>query len=295
MKHPKFLFSAVIILFAGLQAMSQQSTYQKPFKENFRKSSSKYFKAHTEGKGASFIWEFGTKSSIRPGKKILAFRIDPEDRAGAGLGPEIVSKQFTHFGTYAARIKIPDVRKIQPDAGAVVGYFTYHMDSIPGLSEIDFEWLVADPQIIYIGTWTGQPGELKRIGRTLNLAEGTIYNTSYRERLTGVSEPFTGLQNYPDHVPAVKDYDASSRFYTYGFDWYPTRIRWWMVNPSTADTVVLWDYRGKCIPQNKSLYRFNFWHTNNWSVETNPKSTEKPQHPYETEMDWILYKPFKPE
>ena len=54
------------------------------------------------------------------------------------------------------------------------------IDSVFSLSEIDFEWLVADPSIIYIGTWTGNRGELKRIGRTINLARGIIYNTIYK-------------------------------------------------------------------------------------------------------------------
>jgi hypothetical protein len=226
--------------------------------------------------------------------KILTLSIDPEDSAGAGRGPEIGSRYFTHFGTYAVRLKIPDVKNVQPDVGAVVGYFTYHTDSVPGLSEIDIEWLVADPQIIYIGTWTGPRGDLRRIGRTINIANGTIYNTIYRERLSGFKRPLTGDQSKPDTVPAIADYDASARFYTYGFDWYHDRIRWWMIHPATADTLVLWDYRGSLegIPQNHSRYRLNFWYTDSWPAETNPKSIERPLHPYELEVDWMSYKPY---
>ena len=96
-------------------------------------------------------------------------------------------------------------------------------------------------------------------------------------------------------IPVIKGYDASSQFYTYGFNWYPDRIRWWMIRPETADTVVLWDYHGSQtgIPQNHSHYRLNFWHTNNWPVETNPNSIEKPAHPYELAVDWMLYDPLK--
>lgn len=36
----------------------------------------------------------------------------------------------------------------------------------------------------------------------------------------------------------------------------------------------------------------NFWHTNNWSVETNPKSLEKPKKKFELEVDWMSYRPF---
>ncbi|HTF16692.1 MAG TPA: hypothetical protein VK658_01395 [Chryseolinea sp.] len=48
----------------------------------------------------------------------------------------------------------------------MVGYFTYQIDDAFGLSEIDFEWLIADPSVIYGGTWTGPDRALKRIGRT---------------------------------------------------------------------------------------------------------------------------------
>lgn len=291
----KILFIAAVILIAGLYAFTRNDRYHSSFFEDFNTSVSENFTPSTDGRGADFIWTFGADSPNEPGTKILSLKIDPEDRAGAGKGPEIISNDFTHFGTYAARLRVPDVRKIQPDVGAVVGYFTYQVDSVPGLSEIDFEWLLADPEIIYIGTWTGLRGDLKRVGRTINLASGTIYNTSYKERLSGIMSPLTGQQNQPETIPVIEGYDASARFYTYGFNWYPDRIRWWMIHPATADTVVLWDYSGSAvgIPQNHSRYRMNFWHTNSWPVETNPNSIEKPLHPYETEIDWMSYDPLK--
>ena len=36
----------------------------------------------------------------------------------------------------------------------------------------------------------------------------------------------------------------------------------------------------------------NFWHTNNWGVETNLNAIEKPSHPYELEVDRMSYDPF---
>jgi hypothetical protein len=290
----KTIFAAlVIILF--LSAFGRKEKHHGRFFEDFKGSSSKYFQANLRKTGNDFRYSFGAKSPTEQGTSIISFKLDPQDPAGAGRGPEIISKKFTHFGSYAARIKIPDVSKVQPNTGAVVGYFTYHVDSVPGLSEIDYEWLIADPEIIYIGTWTGQKGDLRRIGRTINLAKGTIYNTGYKERLSGIKRPFDGLQNQPETIPALEGYNASSQFYTYGFDWYPDRLRWWMIHPQTADTLVLWDYKGSQlgIPQNHTNYRLNFWHTNNWPVETNPNSIERPLNPYELEIDWMSYKPYK--
>ncbi len=283
----------ILLLFVMVAFACSRPRFHKAFYEDFSESASKYFHYGSTGKQADFSWRVGEASPSETGTDILSFKINPEQEAGAGKGPEIISNNFTHFGTYATRIKVPDVREVQPDVGAVVGYFTYHMDTVPGLSEIDFEWLLADPRIIYVGTWTGPRGNLKRIGRTLNLATGTIINTSYREQGTGIRKVLTGEQNQPENIPAIPGFDASAQFHTYGFDWHPDQIRWWMLHPETADTVVLWHYQGSeiGIPQTPSYYRMNFWHTNNWSVEGNPNSLERPKQPYELEVDWMTYSP----
>jgi hypothetical protein len=290
----QIILSAAIFLM-GFITHAQEGSVQNSFKEDFSDSVLKNFKYGSTGNKADFKWKPGVNSPTEPGTKILSFKIDPADSAGAGRGPEIISTGLTHFGTYTARLKVPNVKDVQPNAGVVVGYFTYHVDSMPGLSEIDFEWLIADPTIIYIGTWTGHNGELKRIGRTINMAKGIIYNTIYKENHKGTGIPLTGMQNIPETIPAIEDYNASSKFYTYGFDWYPDRLRWWMIHPNTGEKIVLWDYQGSLtgIPQNHSQYRMNFWHTNEWSVETNPNSKEKPLKPYELEVDWMSYDALK--
>ncbi len=290
----KQVLAIAVFFVASLWACTQEDDHHGFLVEDFNTPAFKYFTYGSTGNRAEFKWKAGVNSPTEPGTKILSFKIDPEDSAGAGRGPEIISNDFTHFGSYAARLKIPDVRDIQPDVGAVVGYFTYHVDSLAGLSEIDFEWLMADPEIIYMGTWTGHSGKLQRIGRTINMATGEIYHTIHKEGHDGIGIPLTGRQSQPETIPAMEGYDASSQFYTYGFDWYPDRLRWWMIHPVSADTVVLWDYQGQTgIPQNRSHYRMNFWHTDAWAVETNPHSLEKPLHPYELEIDWMSYDPLK--
>jgi hypothetical protein len=286
----KSLLPKTIVLWLCLSATTVEPPY-KSFREDFDSDSLNHFSYASGGNQAAFTRTFGMNSSTEPGTSVLSFKIDPSDPPGAGRGPEIISNEFTHYGTYSARLRVPDVRSEQPNIGAVVGYFTYHMDSVQGLSEIDFEWLIADPSVIYVGTWTGPRGALKRIGRTINLAEGTIYGTTYREGHEGARQALTGMQNQPETIEAIDGYDASSRFHTYGFDWHPDRLRWWMLHPVTSDTVVLWDYRGsqRGIPQNESLYRLNFWHTNEWSVVTNPNALEKPLKPFELEVDWMKY------
>jgi len=122
-----------------------KSKFHDSFIEEFDQNRSTFFTHHSGGKGADFTWEMGSVSSSEPDTRILALKLDPEDEAGAGKGAELVTNKFTFYGTYAARLKVPDPRDVQPNVGAVVGYFTYREDNEYGLSEIDFEWLIADP------------------------------------------------------------------------------------------------------------------------------------------------------
>ena len=193
---PLFLFSI------RLTTNAQDEKIANKFTESFNDSTLQNFRWGSTGTKAEFKWKSGINSQIEPTTKILSFKIDSADRAGAGRGPEIISNDFTHFGSYSTRLKVPNVKDVQPNVGVVVGYFTYHMDSIAGLSEIDFEWLIADPTVIYVGTWTGERGKLKRIGRTINMARGVIYNTNYREGHQGARTPLTGAQNQPETITA---------------------------------------------------------------------------------------------
>ena len=296
---------AVAFSTAGLSAQenpnNSKAEYHKAFVEDFNKPTSKYFMQRRDRRDEATDFRYfpGNVSLSEKGTDVLLYRIDPNDPAGAGRGPEIISRKYTSYGTYAARIRIPDVTKVQPNVGAVVGYFTYNMEPGKSLSEIDWEWLIADPEIVYIGTWTGPRGNLQRIGRTINLAKGIIYNTIYRSGKDGnIDHPLTGLQNQPETVPVIEGFNAAKQFYTYGFDWYPDRLTWWILHPETEEKIVLWDYQGSTpdftgIPDNHTYYRLNFWHTNNWPVETNPLSIEKPAYPFELEVDWMSYTPFK--
>ena len=285
----------VLSFFFTTALYAQNERVSDSFIENFNDPVLHYFRYGSTGINDAFKCQTGVTSQTDHGLKVLRLKIDPMDSAGAGRGPEIISNGFTSFGTYSARLKVPNVKNVQRNTGAVVGYFTYYMDSVYGLSEIDFEWLVADPSIIYIGTWTGSRGRLHRIGRTINLAKGIIYNTIYKEGYKGTPTPFTGAQNQPETIDAIDGYDASLKFYTYGFDWYPDHITWWMVPPETGQKIILSDYRGseRGIPQRHSYYRMNFWHTNDWPVETNPAAIEKPLHAYPLEVDWMKYEAAK--
>ncbi len=290
------IITLILAIFATTAVVSAQQSdrFMGKFIENFNKDVSDNFNTHGS---KPFRYFNNVPSLTENGTDVMLMRIDPAERAGAGRGPEIGTKKLTHFGTYKARLRVPDVKKVQPNIGTVVGYFTYRMDKKFGLSEIDFEWLIADPRLIYVGTWTGNADQ--RIGRTINLATGQILYTNYRSSHDGNrNHDLTGIGNQPETVPAIEGYDASKQFYTYGFDWYPDRLTWWIQHPTTNEKIILWDYQGTTpnftgIPSSPTTYLLNFWHTNNWPVDTNSKSVEAPAYPYMLEVDWMSYEPYE--
>ena len=299
MKRLSTILALSLLIPAVAMAQDPDTRFSPAFKEDFDAAKPQYF----SGGSAPRLF-FGVPSLTEKGTTVMLERIQPTDPAGAGKGPEISSSKRTHFGTYSARLRVPDVKKAQPNVGAVVGYFTYRFTQGFGLSEIDFEWLIADPTLIYIGTWTSAPnnvGNLQRVGRTINLAKGQILYTNYRSYHDGnknhnfASDDDAALS--PRTIPAISGYDASKQFYVYGFDWFPDRLTWWIEHPETGEKVILWDYQGTTpnfsgIPQPPTTYMMNFWHTNDWSVDTNPQSKQAPKYPYCLEVDWMKYEPY---
>ena len=299
---PTLLTIAIALLIPAAFASAQDTDnrFMREFTENFDSSRPQYFNTS----GSSLRYYCGVPSLSENGTDVMLMRINPSDPAGAGRGPEISTSKSTHFGTYSARIRVPDVKRAQPNVGVVVGYFTYRFTRGFGLSEIDFEWLIADPTLIYIGTWTSDPnnvGNLQRVGRTINLAKGQILYTNYRSYHDGNrNHNFDSSDDAaltPRTIAPIEGYNAAKQFYVYGFDWYPDRLTWWIEHPETKEKIILWDYRGTTpnfsgIPQPPTTYLLNYWHTRDWAVDTNSRSIEAPKYPYFLEVDWMKYEPY---
>lgn len=309
--------TAVAIISAAANDEFDGNSEQLPslnpgFMEDFASESPRYFRHGTGGNRAEFTWKSGVQASTAPDARVLRLSVDPEDRAGAWQGPNAVAvgQQLFGYGHYAVSLKLPNVSELQPDVGIVAGFFTYLNDTqqtgqrkdwnqngLPDNSEIDIEWLVADPEILYLTAYTDhdpQSGATRKVSRIVNLAQGSILSTEYAETLGGPGTALSGLENQPETLQAIPGFDASERFHTYGFDWEPDRICWWILHPDTGVKVVLWDYRGPVarIPQRPAAYMINFWHTDNWPVVTNANSIERPKHAFALEVDWALHVPF---
>ena len=284
MKKFFLFFFSVVLTACYLQAQPQpvsELRFHESFVENFDGPTPAFFTMSTRAGANDDRYSSGINSQSETGTNIMLLKIDPKEPAGPENGPVISSKWFTHYGTYTARVRIPDVTKIQPNVGAVVSFYTYQMDNIHGISKFGIEWLIANPTIICFFTSTGSSDKQQRFDRVINLANGIVFGA-----------------NQPETVRPVENYNAASQFYTYGFDWYPDRIVWWMNHPITEVKTVLWEYKAgstpgfEGVPVNPAHFLFNFRHSNDLSVEINRNAIEAPINPYTLEIDWMSYTPF---
>lgn len=91
MKPTVFLAILTII---PLVTISQTDNYHGPLVEDFSDPTSIHFRYGSTGNKSEFKYQLGVDSPTEEGIKILSFKIDPTDSAGAGRGPEIISKNL---------------------------------------------------------------------------------------------------------------------------------------------------------------------------------------------------------
>lgn len=288
----------------------QAVTLHEEFTEDFSEEVSGPFDFIYRTTREDFRFFSGVPSYTERNTDILMLRIDPADQAGADRGAVVLSRDYTFYGTYSARIRVPDIRKAQPDVAAIVDFSVNYEDPSFGYNEISIEWRIADPTILYLRTVTGVPPVQNKLVKTVNLADGTVYEAIYSSKtvqkngtsVVNFTGDLAGTQNGPADFSPLTGFDASSRFYIYGFDWYPDRITWWVQYSDIDNKIVLWDYEAADlfpdspsstgIPVIPSRYRLNFWHSKISPAEGNPASVEAPLYPYELEVDRVSYEPF---
>jgi hypothetical protein len=265
------------------------------FTENWDASTSAYFNLSS---GKSSATSNVADAAANDGK-VLKMTLAARPRAGAGNGPEIQSPLRYQYGSYSSRLKTANC-SAQPLAGVVTGYFTYFNngqdttgDGLPDNSEIDFEWLCAEPQVFFITMWTdydSSPDVHKKVYREINLATGTILKTCYDE-VWGECQVLTSSELQPTSITAIPGYNSSTAYYEYGFTWTSAGVRWWVVDPANSQQITLWDYQGPAarITTVPAYYMTNVWHTNNWSPEDMPTAIQQPTIPIYASVDWTKF------
>lgn len=293
----KLSFFSLIILFSAVTMFPLNTFSQvKPFLEQWNDSSSALFSLYSPGQ---CLARSNVTSDSASDHKALKLTVSTSVQPGAGKGPEVGTKTANSYGIYSARLKTTDCTG-QPDAGIVTGLFTYFNDGtdkngngLPDNNEIDFEWLGAEPQSIYLTMWTDyrdSDEKHKCVSRKINLNTGKIERCYYEESFDQ-QVPLTGLENQPTQVPALPGYNSATSYYEYGFSWSSNRVTWWIVNPVDGSKIILWDYQGPAtrISAPPTSYEVNVWYTNSWTPESRPTAIKPPTSPFSAYVDWIRF------
>lgn len=274
------------------------------FKEDFNEATS-FLRFAAKANGGEDFRYFSAHPSLSEknnSTKIMMMRIDPADNEGWGKGPQVITKDYTFYGSYATRLRVPDTKKAQKNLGAAAGLYVYDIDEKYGHSEIGIELRLADPTKVYLYAITGEEGKLNTISRTVDLAAGSIKDCSYSAN-GGTSTALTDAQNAPSTIKSISGFDASKKLYIYGFDWSAEKITWWLRESDSAEKVILWEYEGKelfpgtyapmGIPVLPAQNATSFWHSTSRLAHGLSSAKEAPKYPYEMEIDWMSYTPFQ--
>lgn len=231
--------------------------------------------------------------------RALRLTLDARPAVGPIRGPSIESKARYQYGTFTSRLKTADC-SAQGNAGVVTGFFTYFNDGetddnkngLPDNSEIDFEWLCAAPQEIYLTMWTDyrdSDAAHRRVMRYIDLRTGTIKKTCYFERFgwSNCQALTDDAEALPRTIPAMTDYEPHKKYYEVGFTWLPGQVTWWIVDPRSGERIILWDYkRADRIPDNPATYMTNIWHTNSWYPLGMNGARRAPRRAISQFVDW---------
>ncbi len=216
-------------------------------------------------------------------------RIGPADRSGPGFATQIATVDTLHFGTYRARVQLAACRENEE---AVNGFFVYANDGrdrngngIADNSEIDIEVLCGTPSVLSLTTWTdyeASPERFRKWSRSIDLATGawaeSVADDAHGQAPRGV---LPGLRS--------PGFPRPDTFYEMGFEWHPSRIRWFIV--LDGHEVTLWDFTdARYIPQQPAQWMFNLWHApTHWFESGGP--ADFPGEDAVLRLDWARYTP----
>lgn len=214
-------------------------------------------------------------------------RLAPTDHAGPHFATEIDSRRLFRYGVFRTRIRLA---RCQPDEEVVSGIFTFFNDGsdgngngIPDNSELDIEIFCGTPSVFSLSSWTDYSDDrfIKRT-RVVDLASGAYSETPSDRRydlvpmgtLAGVAHP-----GFPD----------PDTYYEMGFEWHPTRVRFFIV--LDGQELTLWDMNdARDVPQRPAYLLFDVWHRKeHWFGPAGGSQAQYPSRDAEMRIDWVTH------
>ena len=238
----------------------KEVTLMAEFTEEFSARGSEYFDFGYRESGDDFRYYPGFPSMSESGNTILMLRLDTSD--GPGIGSVVSAKDYTFYGSYSIRLRIPDIVAVQRKLGACADFVLYDDDSVYGVDEISLSLRLADQGGVYLA---------------LNHTDADGSNkVSFSEAV----------------VPALDGFNAATKNYIYGFDWAEGSFEWWMKAKPSGDKIVLKTVTEN-VPSQPLKLKLRYYHSQNAPTRDNADATQSPNYPYELETDWIKYTPLQ--
>ena len=230
-------------------------TLMQAFAEDFSGRESEYFDFGRRTSGDDFRFYSGFPSMTETGNIILMLRLDPSD--ASGTGSVITSKDYTFYGTYSIRLRIPDIAAVQSKLGACVDFVLCDDDEVYGQDKIALSLRLADQTGVY-----------------------TSLSRTYPDPVS-ISETT---------VPELSGFNAAAKNYIYGIDWSAEKISWWIKAKESGDKIILSE-NTENVPTQPLKLQLRYYHSSQHPTADNASATQAPHYPYELEADWIKYTP----
>lgn len=236
----------------------KEVTLMAEFSEEFSERDSEFFDFSRRSSGDDFRFYPGFPSLSESGNTILMLRLDPKD--ASGTGSVITSKNYTFYGSYSVRLRIPDISSVQAKLGACVDFALCDDDEVYGVDEISISLRLADRQGVYAAySHTDADG-----GNPVSVNNAI--------------------------VPELSGFNAASKYYIYGIDWSSDKISWWFKSKPSDEKTILAETADN-VPSQPLRLQLRFYHSDRHPARDNDAATQAPYYPYELEADWIKYTP----
>ena len=167
---------------------------------------------------------------------MIGSRCDLEPYKGGHLEQKVTN--WSKFGKYSIDMKTST--PLNTSYGIDNAFYVYNGTT----TEIDYEFLTAEPQRIRLTIWVNSQNRTERI---INMTTG---NVDWSKRCFGGS--CVNTIHEPLYIKPMPNYDHSARYYNYAFEWLSNRLTFYMKNENGV-TVYLWNFTTSSdIPKDKA-------------------------------------------
>ncbi len=180
----------------GTDPTGDETPISKAFKEDFTERTPASNVVLSQ-RLTDFRYFSGFPSLSEKNTRILLLRLDPTDAAGPDNGPKLTAAERCFYGSYSARVRLPNTLAVQKNLDASASLGIYDKDESNAAQEISASIKLSDPSTL------------------LCRSQGVEHIAK----------------------PSSSSWSASSAFRVIGFDWHKDKVVWWVMEADSKTTI----------------------------------------------------------